>query len=51
MNSVNTAMVKTAICITKLLDLNITNLPSKETAQAVNNKATEALKILAYGAS
>ena len=51
MNSVNTAMVKTAICITKVLDLNMTNLPSKETAQAVNDKATEALKMLAYGTS
>ena len=51
MNSVNNAMVKTAICITKVLDLNMTNMPSQATAQAVNDKATEALKMLAYGTS
>ena len=49
LNSVNNAIVKAAVALTHLLDNNMTSVPSSEAMQAASDKATEAIKMLAYG--
>ena len=48
---VNNAVVKAAVCLTEIMNTNMTQMSPQEMAKATMSKAFDALRILAYGNS